>query len=84
MKWPLADAKNRLSELIDLALSAGPQFISRRGHDVAVVLAIADYEQLSAQRKPFGAFLLDAPAAPPEPKPLDLSEKVKRIPGLIL
>ncbi len=82
MKWPLADAKNKLSELIDLTISSGPQFISRRGSDVAVVLSIPHYEQLSAQRKPFSDFLLHPPSAP---KPAeDLVEKVRRIPGLIL
>lgn len=82
MKWPLADAKNKLSELIDLSISTGPQFISRRGSDVAVVLSISHYEQLSAQRPPFSDFLLHPPSAP---KPVDdLTEKVRRIPGLIL
>jgi len=82
MKWPLAEAKNKLSELIDLAFTAGPQFISRRGADVAVVVSIPHYEQLSAQRKPFSDFLLHPPTAP---KPADdLAEKVRRIPGLIL
>lgn len=82
MKWPLADAKNKLSELIDLALSSGPQFISRRGHDVVVVLSIPKYEQLSAHRKPFTDFLLHPPAAPP--KNPDLNEIARRIPGLNL
>jgi antitoxin Phd len=81
MKWPLADAKNKLSELIDLASSHGPQFISRRGTDVAVLLSIPHYEQLSQRRQPFSDFLLSAPAAQ---KPLDLTEKARRIPGLIL
>ena len=80
MKWSLADAKNKFSEVIDLAHSSGPQFISRRGHDVVVILSITHYEHLSAQRKPFSEFLLQ----PPTPKPLDLTEKAHRIPGLIL
>lgn len=83
MKWPLADAKNKLSELIDLALSSGPQFISRRGHDVVVVLSIPHYEQLSAQRKPFSEFLLHPPAAAP-PKNPDINDVARRFPGLNL
>ncbi|MBS1828326.1 MAG: type II toxin-antitoxin system Phd/YefM family antitoxin [Acidobacteria bacterium] len=82
MKWPLADAKNKLSELIDLALSSGPQFISRRGHDVVVVLSISHYEQLSAQRKPFTDFLLHPPAS--APKAPEINEIARRIPGLNL
>ena len=82
MKWPLADAKNKLSELIDLALSSGPQFISRRGHDVVVVLSIPHYEQLSAQRKPFSEFLLQPPAS--APRNPDIADIARRIPGLNL
>ncbi|MFN7939916.1 MAG: type II toxin-antitoxin system Phd/YefM family antitoxin [Bryobacteraceae bacterium] len=82
MKWPLADAKNKLSELIDLAISSGPQFISRRGHDVVVVLSISHYEQLSSHRKPFTDFLLQPPAA--APKTPDINEISRRFPGLNL
>lgn len=43
----VADAKSRLSEVLRDALD-GPTIIHRRGHDIAVVLAIQDYKLLSA------------------------------------
>ena len=50
MDWPLAEAKNKLSEVFDRALKDGPQRISRRGKDRVVVIAEAEY--LAAIRKP--------------------------------
>ena len=41
--WQLQEAKNRLSEVVEKALSQGPQVVSRRGKDTVVVLSIEDY-----------------------------------------
>ena len=57
MKWKLADAKNRFSELVNLALSEGPQVVERRG-DKVVVINQRDYEKLSGARMDFKEFLL--------------------------
>ena len=45
--WPLQDAKNRLSEVVDKALTEGPQVISRRGKEAVVVLAADEYARLT-------------------------------------
>ena len=42
-EWKLADAKNRLSEVIDLAEEQGVQTITRRGKPVAVVMSYSKY-----------------------------------------
>ena len=42
MKWSLATAKNRLSEVVRQAKRHGPQVISVRGEESAVVLSKAD------------------------------------------
>ena len=39
MDWNLADAKNRFSEVVNLALTEGPQRIRRRKDTVVVVAA---------------------------------------------
>ena len=57
MSWQLADAKNRLSEVVNLALTEGPQRVSRRG-DVVFVIAERDYERLTKKRPGFKDFLL--------------------------
>ena len=57
MEWRLADAKNKFSEVVNRALSDGPQRVSRRG-DVVIVLAEADFLRLSGKSKSFKDFLL--------------------------
>jgi antitoxin Phd_YefM of type II toxin-antitoxin system len=59
-QWKLADAKNRLTELVNLALAEGPQQIHRR-EDVVVVLAQRHYERLTGKRPSFQEFLLSGP-----------------------
>jgi prevent-host-death family protein len=55
--WHLADAKNRFSELVNRALTGGPQVVLRR-RDAVVVVARRDYERLTGQRPGFKQFLL--------------------------
>ena len=57
MEWRLADAKNRLSELVNRALSEGPQRIVRRD-DAVLVIAEHDYEKMAGKRLGFKEFLL--------------------------
>lgn len=59
--WQLQEAKNRLSELIDRALAEGPQVITRRGIEVAVVLPIAGYRKLVTPTQRLGDFLMSSP-----------------------
>jgi antitoxin Phd len=46
MTWPVADAKARFSELLDAAINEGPQIVSRRGIETAVVVPIAEWKRL--------------------------------------
>jgi antitoxin Phd len=57
MEWRLADAKNRFSELVNRALTEGPQRVLRR-EDAVVVVAERDYEKLTGARPSFKEFLL--------------------------
>jgi prevent-host-death family protein len=59
MQWRLADAKNRFSELVNLALSEGPQVVLRRD-DAVVVMNRQEYEKLSGKRPGFRQFLMGA------------------------
>ena len=45
--WPLQDAKNKFSALVNAALAGEPQRVTRRGQPEVVVLATEDYERLS-------------------------------------
>jgi prevent-host-death family protein len=44
-KWQLQEAKNRLSEVVDLALEEGPQTVTRHGKEVVVVVAKKDFDR---------------------------------------
>ena len=45
-QWQLQEAKNRLSALVDAAISGEPQQVTRRGRPAVVVIAAEDYERL--------------------------------------
>lgn len=64
MTWTLAEAKDRLSEVVRRAAIEGPQTISVRGKDTAVVISKAEYEQLtpSKPKGDFVEFLLSIPS----------------------
>jgi len=62
--WQLQEAKNRLSEVVDEATTSGPQIITRRGVDAAVVVSAADWARLARQRTPLIEVLRRAPRVP--------------------
>jgi prevent-host-death family protein len=47
--WQLQEAKNRFSEVVDRALSEGPQTVTRHGKEVVIVLSKDDYSRLQTQ-----------------------------------
>mgnify|MGYP006288615403 FL=1 len=59
--WKLADAKNKLSEVIRSALAVGPQVIERRGEEV-VVLSRKDYARLTGETPSFKQALMNGPS----------------------
>jgi antitoxin Phd len=52
MNWPLAEAKNRLSEVVRRARAYGPQTISIRGEDAVVVVSMAEFDLLRHPDRP--------------------------------
>ncbi|HEY4088786.1 MAG TPA: type II toxin-antitoxin system prevent-host-death family antitoxin [Bryobacteraceae bacterium] len=52
----MADAKNRFSEVVNRALSEGPQRVTRRNDEV-VILSAEDYRKLKGQRPSFKKYL---------------------------
>lgn len=53
--WTVAQAKARLSEVIDKARRQGPQTITRNGKQAVVVMDVEQYER-SRRRKRRGSF----------------------------
>ncbi len=59
--WQIQEAKNKLSELIDRALSEGPQVITRHGVEVAVVMPFVGYKKLTMRKQRLGDFFMASP-----------------------
>jgi antitoxin Phd len=64
-RWKLEDAKARFSELVRSANSGGPQRVTVRGRDRAVVISAEEYDRLKAapKRLPLVAFMEGLPLA---------------------
>jgi prevent-host-death family protein len=50
--WPVQDAKARFSELLDACVSEGPQLVTRRGTETAVLVPIDQWKRLSHAARP--------------------------------
>ncbi len=59
--WQLQDAKARFSEVVKLAGSEGPQVVTCRGVETAVVLSMEDYRRLEAARPSLVDYLIAGP-----------------------
>ena len=57
MDWRLAEAKNKFSELVNRALTEGPQRVVRRD-DTVIVMVLRDYERLTGHKPGFKDFLM--------------------------
>jgi len=62
-EWQLQEAKNKLSEVVEEAMKSGPQVITRRGVEVAVLLSYAEYRKLQVTRPRLSAFFRESPVA---------------------
>lgn len=60
-KWQMQQARTKLAELIRLAAVEGPQVVTYRGADRAVVLSVDEYYRLNAAPANFAEFLLSGP-----------------------
>ncbi len=50
--WPVQDAKARFSEMLDTCLKHGPQLVTRRGAEAAVLVPATDWRRLKEMTKP--------------------------------
>jgi antitoxin Phd len=55
-QWQLQEAKNKFSEVVDKAISSGPQEITRHGKKTAVVLSFKDYRKLRGHKNSISEF----------------------------
>jgi prevent-host-death family protein len=59
--WSVADAKARLSELLDRAIDRGPQAITRRGREIAIVVSAEEWHNKSSRSGSLAEFLAASP-----------------------
>ncbi|NED99405.1 type II toxin-antitoxin system Phd/YefM family antitoxin [Phytoactinopolyspora halotolerans] len=59
--WSVAEAKARLSEVIDRAEREGPQIISRRGKEAVVVVSIEEWHKKSTRKGTLAEFFAASP-----------------------
>jgi antitoxin Phd len=59
--WQIQEAKNKLSEVVEEALHHGPQIITKRGVEVAVMLSYAEYRKMTSSRKKISHFFRESP-----------------------
>ncbi len=59
--WQLQEAKNRFSRLVNKAMADGPQIITRRGEEVAVLVSKDEYERLKKSRLSLVEFFRQSP-----------------------
>ncbi len=50
--WPVQDAKARFSEMLESCLKEGPQVVTKRGADAAVLVPVKDWHRLKRAARP--------------------------------
>lgn len=58
--WPVQDAKARFSELLEACMTEGPQLVTKRGAEAAVLVPVDEWRRLqAAARASLKSLLLD-------------------------
>ena len=50
--WPVQDAKARFSEFLERCLAEGPQMVTKRGAEAAVLVSADEWRRLQAAARP--------------------------------
>lgn len=61
--WPVQEAKARFSEMLDACMTDGPQMVTRRGAEAAVLVPVGEWKRLQASAQPSIKDLLLSEAA---------------------
>lgn len=77
--WPVQNAKARFSEFLDACLNDGPQLVTRRGAEAAVLVPVDEWRRLqSAARPSLKQLLLQSGAPALDDLPLPARGKARR------
>lgn len=50
--WPVQDAKARFSEFLEACLLEGPQMVTKRGSEAAVLVPVQEWRRLQSAARP--------------------------------
>ena len=50
--WPVQDAKARFSELLEACIAQGPQMVTKRGAEAAVLVPVAQWRRMQSVARP--------------------------------
>jgi antitoxin Phd len=50
--WPVQDAKARFSEMLERCLAEGPQVVTKRGAEAAVLVPVKEWQTLKRLARP--------------------------------
>ena len=77
--WTVAEAKAKLSELLERAKSEGPQKITKHGRTTAVVVAAEEWDRKVARTGNLAEFLAASPMRRLRLKPRKLSIRLRKV-----
>jgi prevent-host-death family protein len=61
VRWQVQEAKQRFSEVVRAAESGEPQFVTKHGEEVVVMISIAEYHRLSGETESLMGYLRAEP-----------------------
>ncbi len=81
--WPVQDAKARFSEMLESCLKDGPQLVTKRGADAAVLVPVEEWKKQEKLHRPTLREVLLASASDNELKPPKRGTWKKRAPPIL-
>jgi len=77
--WTVAEAKAKFSEIIERAMSDGPQTITRNGHKAAVVVGAEEWQRKTKRVGNLAEFFAESPLRESGLKIRRLKERPRKI-----
>ena len=56
--WPVQDAKARFSEMLETCVAEGPQLVTKRGEEAAVLVPAAQWRRMTAAQPSLKTLLM--------------------------
>lgn len=77
--WTVAEAKAKFSEIIERAMSDGPQTITRNGREAAVVVGVEEWQRKTKRVGNLAEFFAESPLRESGLKIRRLEERPRKI-----